>query len=561
MAYLVLARKYRPQTFEEVVGQEHVTLTLKNAISGGRVAHAILFSGPRGTGKTTIARILAKAVNCESGPTPTPCNACRSCKDITAGRGVDVFEIDGASNNSVDQVRELRDNSRYMPAHSRHKIYIIDEVHMLSIAAFNALLKTLEEPPPHVLFFFATTESHKIPITILSRCQRHDLRRIDIAAISQQMEALCRHEAVSISPGNLWTIARESGGSMRDALSLLDQILACRDGQVDDEYVMNLLGGMDRQVLFDLSGATFSRDISRTLAAIDTVYKSGQDLKRFYADLLMHFRHLMLIKMNVRPDKLVDLSPNEIEILARQVEGVPISFIDQVFTLLFNAESSVRYATQPRLAIEMAFFKIQQITPALSIDLLIERLDSLLHDPNLRPVPGIVEVQSDYGDAAISTPTEPRSKPMADDQAVGPKPAGNEPPGNPDRDRPDVHDPGQETWLKIIALIARTKPSVAAALSRSQLVSVSEQAYTVKVHDNDYSMNLVKKNLPMIDAACREHAGRGIHVDFSSSDTDAKHGTSAKQKADDIRQQLLNHPLVADAVEIFSGKIEEIKIR
>ena len=179
MAYLVLARKYRPQTFEDVVGQEHVTRTLKNAISGDRVAHAILFSGPRGTGKTTIARILAKAVNCESGPTPTPCNACRSCRDITAGRGVDVFEIDGASNNSVDQVRELRDNSRYMPAHSRYKIYIIDEVHMLSIAAFNALLKTLEEPPAHVLFFFATTEVHKIPITILSRCQRHDLRRIE----------------------------------------------------------------------------------------------------------------------------------------------------------------------------------------------------------------------------------------------------------------------------------------------------------------------------------------------------------------------------------------------
>ena len=300
MAYLVLARKYRPQTFEDVVGQAHVTRTLKNAISGDRMAHAILFSGPRGTGKTTIARILAKAVNCESGPTPTPCNACRSCQDITAGRGVDVFEIDGASNNSVDQVRELRDNSRYMPAHSRYKIYIIDEVHMLSIAAFNALLKTLEEPPAHVLFFFATTEAHKIPITILSRCQRHDLRRIETAAISKHMEGLCRQEAVSVASDNLWAIARESGGSMRDALSLLDQVLACGDGQVNDDYVINLLGGMDRRLLFDLSEATFSRDIPRTLALIDAVYKNGQDLKRFYADLLMHFRLLMLVKMDAR---------------------------------------------------------------------------------------------------------------------------------------------------------------------------------------------------------------------------------------------------------------------
>ena len=567
MAYLVLARKYRPQTFEDVVGQEHVTRTLKNAISGGRVAHAILFSGPRGTGKTTIARIMAKAMNCESGPTPTPCNTCRACMDITAGRGVDVFEIDGASNNSVDQVRELRDNSRYMPAHSRYKIYIIDEVHMLSIAAFNALLKTLEEPPAHVMFFFATTEAHKIPITILSRCQRHDLRRIDLAAISQQMESLCRQESVSISAGNLWAIARESGGSMRDALSLLDQIMACSDGQVDDEYVMNLLGGMDHQVLFDLSEAVFARDISRILATIDTIFKNGLELKRFYADLLMHFRHLMLIKMDARPEMLVDLSPSEIETLARQVEAVSIAFIDQVFTLLFNAESSIRYASQPRLAIEMVFFKIQQITPALPIDLLIERLDSLLHDPNLihdpnlRPAPGVVEAQTAYGGAATQPLAEPRSQPIASYPAVGPEPADHQPPGNPDGVQSGDHGPGDDAWRRIIAIIAETKPSIAAALTRSQLVSVSEQAFKVAVRDNDYSMNLVKKNLAMIEAACREHAGRGIHMDFSGDDADEKHATSAKQKADEIRQQLLNHPLVVDAVDIFSGKIDEIKIR
>ena len=561
MAYLVLARKYRPQTFEAVVGQEHVTRTLKNAINGNRVAHAILFSGPRGTGKTTIARILAKAVNCESGPTPTPCNACRSCQDITAGRGVDVFEIDGASNNSVDQVRELRDNSRYMPAHSRYKIYIIDEVHMLSIAAFNALLKTLEEPPAHVLFFFATTEVHKIPITILSRCQRHDLRRIETAAISQHMEALCRQEAVSISSGNLWAIARESGGSMRDALSLLDQVLACGDGQVNDEYVVNLLGGMDRQVLFDLSEATFARDISRTLALIDAVFKNGQDLKRFYADLLMHFRHLMLIKMDARPDMLVDLPPNEIETLARQVEGVSIAFIDQVFTLLFNAEPSVRHALQPRLAIEMAFFKIQQITPALPIDLLIERLDTLLNDPNLRPEPGIVEAQSAYGDTATPPMAQPRSEFPADGRAVVTAPAGDEPPADPDRGQPGDHGHGGDAWRGVIARIEETKPSIAAALTRSQVVSMSQQAFTIKVCDNDYTMNLVKKNLSMIDAVCRELAGRKIHVDFFTGDTEENPATSAKQKADDIRQKLLNHPLLADAVEIFSGKIEEIKIR
>ena len=348
---------------------------------------------------------------------------------------------------------------------------------------------------------------------------------------------------------------------MRDALSLLDQVLACGDGQVNDEYVVNLLGGMDRQVLFDLSEATFARDISRTLALIDTVFKNGQDLKRFYADLLMHFRHLMLIKMDARPDMLVDLPPNEIETLARQVEGVSIAFIDQVFTLLFNAESSVRYALQPRLAIEMAFFKIQQITPALPIDLLIERLDTLLNDPNLRPEPGIVEAQSAYGDTVTPPMVQPPSEPPADDRAVVPAPAGDEPPADPDRVQPGDHGPGDDAWRGIIARIAETKPSIAAALTRSQLVSMSQQAFTVKVRDNDYSMNLVKKNLSMIDAVCRELAGRGIQVDFFSGDTQDNSTTSAKQKADDIRQKLLNHPLLADAVEIFSGKIEEIKIR
>jgi len=249
MSYLVLARKYRPQTFEDVVKQDHVTQTLTNAISSGRVAHAILFSGPRGTGKTTIARILAKALNCEKGPTSTPCNICQSCKEITSGGSVDVFEIDGASNNGVDHIRDLRENVKYMPAHSKYKIYIIDEVHMLSTAAFNALLKTLEEPPPHILFLFATTEPHKIPITILSRCQRHDLRRISIGDVSEHMAKLCSKEKINISAESLDIIARESGGSMRDALSLLDQVMVCSsESEISHNHVLNILGIIDRKI-------------------------------------------------------------------------------------------------------------------------------------------------------------------------------------------------------------------------------------------------------------------------------------------------------------------------
>jgi DNA polymerase-3 subunit gamma/tau len=561
MAYLVLARKYRPQTFDDVIGQAHVTQTLQNAITGGRVAHAMLFSGPRGTGKTTIARILAKAMNCEDGATPHPCNTCRSCTDITAGRGVDVFEIDGASNNSVDQVRELRENSRYMPAHSRYKIYIIDEVHMLSLAAFNALLKTLEEPPSHVLFFFATTEAHKIPITILSRCQRHDLKRIDHSAVVGHLENLCQQEKVSVSADNLRTIARESGGSMRDALSLLDQILACSDSPSDDDTVMHLLGGMDRQVLLDLSEAVFAKEISRVLSIIDGVYTNGNDLKRFYTDLLAHFRHLMLIKMDVRSELLTELAPGEIKTLNRQVQDLSVAFLDQVFTVLFNAETRVRHASQPRLAIEMAFFKVHQITPALPIDVLIERLDSLLKAPHLVHGQGIVEDQTAYGRPA--TTPDGSTRPSDVPRSVEISDAAMPPPPNPEQPTPadDRAASPDDAWTIALGAIAARKPAIGAALARSRMIAVSEQDFSVAVCDNEYTINLIKKNQDLIADLCREHAGRGIQIEFRRDTDGARHSISAKQKADEMRQQLLNHPLVADAVDIFSGKIEEIKIK
>jgi len=561
MAYLVLARKYRPQTFDEVVGQAHVTRTLKNAIEGGRVAHAMLFSGPRGTGKTTIARILAKAMNCETGAAATPCNTCRSCSDITAGRGVDVFEIDGASNNSVDQIRELRENSRYMPAHSRFKIYIIDEVHMLSIAAFNALLKTLEEPPEHVLFFFATTEAHKIPVTILSRCQRHDLKRIELDAVVDHLETICRQESVSVSADNLWVIARESGGSMRDALSLLDQILACGESRMDEGFVMRLLGSMDRQVLFDLSEAVFAGDICRVLTAIDTVYKSGQDLKRFYADLLAHFRHLMLIKMGARPELLDDLSAGEIETLSRQVEAVSDAFIDQIFSILFNAEPGIRHAPQPRLAVETAFFKIHQIQPSLPIDLLIERLDGLLSQAPVAAPSGVVESQSGYGQTVVAAPEGVSGHPQHTGPSKTATPLPDAPDGSPAAADPAGSDGVRDLWNPVVAAIGERKPSIAAALGRAKLDDVSDQAFTVVLHENGYTANLVKKNLAMIESVCRERTGRKVNIEYSNDAADEKNGANEKKKADEIRQKLLNHPLVADAVELFNGKIEEIKIK
>jgi len=331
VSYLVLARKYRPQTFETVVGQAHVTQTLMHSIAADRVAHAILFAGPRGTGKTTVARILAKAMNCEKGPTAQPCNTCRSCREITADSSADVFEIDGASNNSVDQIRQLRDNIVFMPNNSRYKIYIIDEVHMLSLSAFNALLKTLEEPPPHVLFLFATTEIQKIPITILSRCQRHDLRRIDHDSIVNHLVLLCKKEKIDILPESLSLIARQADGSMRDALSLLDQVMSGSEGTVRHEFVLDILGCVDRSAIADLGDALISGDIRRMLAKIDEIYINGQDLHRVYNDLLTYLRDMMVVKVATAPGKLIDLSETEIRALASQAEKVSEAHLAWLF--------------------------------------------------------------------------------------------------------------------------------------------------------------------------------------------------------------------------------------
>ena len=358
MSYLVLARKYRPQTFADVVEQDHVTQTLSHAISSGRVAHAILFTGPRGTGKTTIARILAKAMNCQQGPTVSPCNVCRSCMEITSGQAVDVLEIDGASNNSVDQVRDLRDNVRYMPSHSRYKIYIIDEVHMLTAAAFNALLKTLEEPPAHVLFMFATTEPQKIPLTILSRCQRHDLRRIDTRSILEHLQALCMKEAVDIAPESLLIIAQEAGGSMRDALSLLDQVLSFSEGKITHDIVISLLGVIDREFLFDFSQAVLNGDIPEILNLLETGYENGLDLKRLYSSLVEHFRNLLVVKICENAQKLVDVPLHEIDRMQQNVKSVSASSLNHIFDMLFSEEATIRHSSLPRLALEVVFLEL-----------------------------------------------------------------------------------------------------------------------------------------------------------------------------------------------------------
>ena len=548
MSYLVFARKYRPQTFEDVVEQSHVTQTLANAIEAGRMAHALLFSGPRGTGKTTVARVLAKAMNCAEGPTRTPCNTCRSCREITAGHAADVFEIDGASNNSVDQVRELRDNLKYMPSHSRYKIYIIDEVHMLSLAAFNALLKTLEEPPDHILFMFATTELHKIPVTILSRCQRHDLRRIDAQAIARHLHAICEQEQAAVDMASLALIAQEAGGSMRDALSLLDHVLSCAQGPVTVDLLGDLLGIVDRGHLFQLSEAVLARDIPTVLQMVDAVWRKGYAIKRFFADLVSHFHHLTLVKMGGKAAQLVDLPGPDVERMQQQVAGIDPGALTHFFDALFQAEPAVKLSSQPRYALEMVFLRLLQVPPPLSVETLIDKLEQLRAT--------LASGQPTLAGSAVDHPGTPEQGdpgPVAPGSVHVDDPAPEAPTGGRALD-------GEALWQGLLHRVAQEKPSLAGSLNKCRIIAFSEQQIALEISGSEFVFKNVQKHLALIEQLCSDLAARPLSVELIANIEDAKSKQKQKRRNEQLKQKALGHPMVMQTVELFDGKVVDIVI-
>ena len=381
MEYLVLARKWRPQVFEDVLGQEHVVRTLSNAITQARIAHAFLFSGPRGVGKTSIARILAKALNCERGPTPTPCNGCVHCREITDGIAIDVREIDGASNRGIDEIRELRENVKFAPASCRYKVYIIDEVHMLTREAFNALLKTLEEPPPHVIFIFATTETHKVPATILSRCQSFEFRRIPLRLIADNLRKIAAADGIRISDTGLAWIAEAGDGSLRDSQSIFDQVISYAGFAIEDAAIEELLGRSDRRFLFLISEAVLARDAGRCLKIIDEAYYAGLDMKFFYQTLLGHFRNLLLIGISRGiaggESSLVDLPADEREKYQAQAGGASRESLQRYLEILVAEEEAVRRSQNPRLNLEAILCRLAWLEPMIPIDEVLSRMEGL----------------------------------------------------------------------------------------------------------------------------------------------------------------------------------------
>ena len=443
MSYQVIARKYRPQRFAEVVGQEHVTQTLANAIEQKRIAHAYLFCGPRGTGKTTIARIFAKCLNCTGGPKIDFDEKDSRCIEITEGRSLDVLEIDGASNNGVEQVRELRETCKYAPANSQFKIYIIDEIHMLSTAAFNALLKTLEEPPAHVKFMFATTDPEKVLPTILSRCQRFDLRRIPSALITKHLAQIAKQEKVKIDEAALYAIARGADGGMRDAESTLDQLISFCGDKIEEPDVLSMFGLAAESQILKLSSAVLKAEIQTALTELNALAQSGKDLGRLLSDLLNHFRNLLIFQISRGDLNLLEVSEAEVAALKEQAALANTDAFTRILEVFADAELRLRDASSKKIMVEVALLRAIEARNALPLDAVLKQLNQLRGGGNAS------------ANAAIPA-AAPAAKPAAKTPAVHQRidaPAAL-------AETPAISADLAATWTKLVEAVSRVSPFI-----------------------------------------------------------------------------------------------------
>ncbi len=533
--YQVLARKWRPKQFEEVVGQQHVTATLQNAIEQDRLAHAYLFVGPRGIGKTTIARIFAKALNCEKGPTKTPCDKCDSCREIAESRSLDVLEIDGASNNGVEQVRELRDTCRYVPARGKFKIYIIDEVHMLSNAAFNALLKTLEEPPPHVKFLFATTEAQKVLATILSRCQRFDLRRISSPLIVKHLKEIAQSEKVKADDAALSAIARGAEGGMRDAESALDQLISFCGTKIEEKDVLQVFGLVAHDKLAALTNAVIDGDTNAALLIVKELDDAGKDLQRLLADVLDHFRNLLVMTLGAEAAQLVEAPDTELALLKAQAQRIDSDAVLRMMDALTAAEGRLRYALSKRVFLEIALVRAIKAREMVGIDGVLKKLN---------------ELKGHLGSGA-SLPAMP--------VASAPRPVPQTTPA------PASASSVEEAWAYATEHLGKVTPLAKAHLVGAKLLGLKGNVLTVGF-DPEFAAQREFVDTPRNRELLQSRLKEKLHIDVAlrlevseaAGMATPKPTKTAPAKASETTD-FRNDPLIKKALEVFKGTIVEVR--
>ncbi len=544
MSYIVLARKWRPQNFDDLTGQESVVRTIKNALSGGKMVHAYLFSGPRGVGKTSAARILAKALNCSQGPSAEPCGECQNCKAVTDGASLDVFEIDGASNTGVDDVRELRETVKYAPSGGKYKIYIIDEVHMLSTQAFNALLKTIEEPPPHVIFVFATTEPKKVPLTIVSRCQHHAFRRIPKAKIKDLLLKISETENIKIRETAVEMIARASDGSMRDALTILDKASSFSD-DISEKELQILLGLPETDIIINLSETILSGDISTTLSTIKELTERGYDLRAIVKELVEHFRNIAIVKVVQNPDEFLEFTQEEIQKLQQQASKINMEELTLLLTEIFKLEGEVRSSINPRYSLELGLLRTSFIKGMTSINDILKTLGNTEQTP--LPLPS--------GQAGPLTTCVPRRKEgQQGDYSKGGK------------EEFEVQKNKDALWSEVTEKLKARDPLLACKLAEAKIISITDAELTIGFNGGmSVFADSVKKNAPLVETAIKESTGNKLRLKIVSLPVEdlpaGRQGTTLREggkNIDKIEEVSLN-PVVKNAIELFNGKLLEVK--
>lgn len=583
MSYQVLARKFRPKVFDDVVGQNHVTQTLRNALRLGRVHHAFLFTGTRGCGKTSTARILAKALQCPNAKKLLdPCNECESCTGISAGSSLDVLEIDGASNNGVDSIRELRENTRFMPNKGSYKIYIVDEVHMLSTPAFNALLKTLEEPPPHVVFIFATTEPHKLPSTILSRCQRFDFKRIPPKRIAERLLQIAKDEAIEITPSGLASLARAAEGSMRDAQSLFDQVISFagrEDGakttKISDAQIVESLGLIDRQLFADTLDALGRRDGTAALDVAARVSTAGYEIEHFARELLARIRDLMVVKVVAAPEKLVDLSAEEITTLQAVAGAFTREEIDALFLMLEASLEEIKRGSTPHLALEMALLRMSSVEPIAPIAELAGRLEALAGGESPAPrasspsssAPRFSPANAPPGAPARPTPAPPAARADAPNPPIARREAVTQ-----DREVTGTMEAAVFDWNAYVGWVKNRKPFLGVLLNDATLSKFDGEKLEIGFEQGGIQGDRIreKESTDHLASLAKDFMGRAISVRIVSPERTVPEaqavrpdgGAPKKNPVEEkraLREEALANDKIQSAMNVLGAELAEVK--